>query len=58
MVIANAIYLYFVHETNPYTAIMEDIHINWFHGYYAVYLADRPRYSDKQTTRLPFTTLM
>ena len=53
MVIADAIYLYFVHETNPYTAIMDiEDPIR--------YTLCKGRYSDKQTTKLsvPFSPLM
>ena len=53
MPIADAIYLYFVHETNLYTAIMDIEDPIW-------YTLRKGRYSDKQTTKLsvPFSPLM
>ena len=30
----------YIRETNHKTAIMDDIYINWFHGYYALNLVD------------------
>ena len=47
MAIADAIYLYFVHETNPYTAIMDIEDPTW-------YTLRKGRYSDKQTTNYQF----
>ena len=53
MAIANGIYLNFVHETNPYTAIMDTEDP-------IQYTLRKGRYSDKQTSKLsvPFSPLM